>query len=139
MTAEFPYRPEPAPGGHTVYRPVAKVVFHGPNGRSVTQLLYVDSGADHTLLPYRLGKYLGLDQFGSEVQEIHGMNGSVGVIYACIDTELASLRFPVKVAWAQLEEVPPLLGRTDVFDHFDITFQQSRHLVLFNPAHKNKS
>ena len=74
-----------------------------------------------------------LDQLGGEVQEIHGINGSVGIIYAVMDTELAGLRFPVNVAWAQLEEVPPLLGRAGVFDHFDITFQQARHVVLFRP------
>ena len=64
MATEFPYRPERAPEGQTVYRPVAKAIFHGPGGHSVAQLLYIDSGADHTVLPYRLGKYLGLDQFG---------------------------------------------------------------------------
>ena len=133
MTTEFPYRAEAAPGGQTIFRPVAKAAFHGLNGRVVTQLLYIDSGADHTLLPYRLGKYLGLDQLGGEVQEIHGINGSVGIIYAVMETELAGLRFPVNVAWAQLEEVPPLLGRAGVFDHFDITFQQTRRLVLFRP------
>ena len=133
MAVEFPYRPEPTPGGKTIYRPVAKVNVFGANGRSLTPLLYIDSGADHTLLPYRLGKYLGLDQTRGEVREIHGINGAVGVIYAPIDMELAGLRFTVRVAWAQLEEVPCLLGRTDVVDRFEITFQQARRVVVFQP------
>ena len=87
MATEFPYRPEHAPGGQIIYRPVAKATFHGPTGKAVTQLLYIDSGADHTLLPYRLGKYLQLDHAGGEVHEIHGINGAVGVIYAAMDIQ----------------------------------------------------
>lgn len=133
MVVEFPYRPEQAPGGQVIYRPVAKAVFYGPGGRSVTQLLYIDSGADHTVLPYRLGKYLGLAQLGGDVREIHGISGAVGVIYTTMQLELAGARFNAQVAWAQLEEVPPLLGRTDVFDRFEITFKQASKMVVFQP------
>jgi len=134
MIVEFPYRPERAPGDQVIYRPVAKVIFYGPSGRAVTQLLYIDSGADHTVLPYRLGRYLGLDQLGGEVREIHGISGAVGVIYAAIDIELAGKRFTAQIAWAQLEEVPPLLGRTDIFDQFEITFRQADKVVVFQPV-----
>ena len=133
MAVEFPYRPEPAPGGRIIHRPVAKAVLYGPNGRTVTQLFYVDSGADHTLLSYRLGKHLGLDQPGGDVHEIHGINGAVGVISTRMDMELAGVRFTAQIAWAQLEEVPCLLGRTDVFDRFDILFQQARKVIVFQP------
>ncbi|MBI3320046.1 MAG: hypothetical protein HYZ89_05620 [Candidatus Omnitrophica bacterium] len=121
-----------------IYRPVAKVVFHGLEGRAVTQLLYVDSGADHTVLPYRLGKYLRLNQMGGEVREIHGISGAVGVIYVRLEIELAGARFTAPIAWAQLEEIPPLLGRTDVFDRFEITFKQASKVVLFQPL-KNRA
>jgi hypothetical protein len=134
MAVEFPYRAEPAPDGHMIYRPIAKVTFHGPSQRPLTHLLYVDSGADHTVLPYRVGKYLALDQLGGDVHEIHGISGAVGVIYARIELELAGVRFQAQIAWAQLEEIPPLLGRTDVFDRFDITFQQGRKVVVFQPV-----
>ena len=135
---EFPYRAEPAPGNQIIYRPVVKVTFHGPKGQTVAQLLYIDSGADHTVLPYRVGKYLGLDQLVADVHEIHGISGAVGVIYARMELELAGVRFHAQVAWAQLEEVPPLLGRTDVFDHFDITFHQARKVVVFRPVTEGK-
>lgn len=133
MVTEFPYRPERAPGGQIIHRPVAKAVLHGLGDRRVTQLLYVDLGADHTVLPYRLGKYLGLDQAGGDVHEIHGISGAVGVIYVVLEIELAGVRFNTHVAWAQLEELPPLLGRTDVFDRFEITFKQSQKIVVFRP------
>lgn len=133
MLFEFSYRPEPAPGGQTIHRPVAKAVLYGPNARTLAQLLYIDSGADHTLLPYRIGKYLGLEQQAREISEIHGINGSVGVIYVSLEMELAGIRFSAPVAWAQLEEVPVLLGRSGVFDQFEIAFQQARRLVTFQP------
>jgi hypothetical protein len=40
-------------------------------------------------------------------------------------------RFQATLAWAQMEHVPLLLGRIDVFDHFRITFHQNKHIVRF--------
>lgn len=91
-------------------------------------------GADHTLIPYRVGRFLGLSGVDGEVHEIHGISGAVGVIYCDVELEIASLQFPARVAWAQLEEVPLLLGRTDVFDRFEITFKQSERIVVFRSA-----
>ena len=40
-------------------------------------------------------------------------------------------RFDCTIAWAQIERVPFLLGREDVFEHFDITFQQRKKKTTF--------
>jgi len=57
----------------------------------------------------------------------------VGVIYCVVELTIAGLTFPARIAWAQLEEVPLLLGRTDVFDRFEITFRQPERVVIFEP------
>jgi len=41
---------------------------------------------------------------------------------------------PILVAWALIEEVPPLLGRADVFDYFKITFLQKERKIIFEEA-----
>jgi len=108
---------------------VAEAVLIGPGGKDVREYLYVDSGADHTLIPFHLGRYLGLS--GGEVHEVRGISGIVGVVYATMKIDLAGFIFPTRVAWAQIEAVPLLLGRADVFDRFEITFIQSRLTVVF--------
>ncbi len=133
MEIRFPYRPEIGIGGRPIFRPVAEALFRGSGGAEVYQYLYVDSGADHTLIPYRVGRLLGLSAAEADIHEIHGITGAVGVIYCTVEMEIGGIRFPAQIAWAQLEEVPLLLGRTDVFDHFEITFKQSERVVVFKP------
>jgi hypothetical protein len=41
------------------------------------------------------------------------------------------VEFDCTVAWAQIERVPFLLGRQDVFEHFDITFRQKNKKTVF--------
>lgn len=134
MESSFPYMPCTGLGGKTIYRPVAEAVLRGPAGKELRQYLYIDSGADHTLIPYRVGRLLGLSTAGADVRQIYGISGAVGVIYCTAELTIAGLTFPACVAWAQLEEVPLLLGRTDVFDRFEITFRQPERVVLFKPV-----
>ena len=43
-----------------------------------------------------------------------------------------------QIAWAHIEDVPPLLGRKGVFDNFNITFKQKQREVEF-VYHENNS
>jgi len=131
VSIEFRYRQERGTGGALIARPVAQATLRGPSGRDMVQFLYIDSGADFTVIPYRIGQYLGLSAQGQAVHEVQGINGAVGVIYAQLHMTIGSVSLPVKVAWAQLEHVPLLLGRKDVFDRFEITFRQRDGVVEF--------
>ena len=51
---------------------------------------------------------------------------------------IGELTIPTRIAWAQLETVPLLLGRADVFDAFEITFKQREGRILFNEVEKEK-
>ncbi len=53
MGVEFRYRTERGAQGQTIQRPVAKVTLTGPNGRSVVEYMYIDSGAYVTVIAYR--------------------------------------------------------------------------------------
>jgi len=128
----FPYRLEQSDISGPIYRPVAKVSLHGFNGKSIVQYMYVDSGADHTLIPYSVGLYLGFGSQGRTVFEVQGVNGALAVIYQEIPMSIGKKRFTASLAWAQMEHVPLLLGRVDVFDHFKVTFNQKRHIVIFH-------
>ncbi|MDI6736804.1 MAG: hypothetical protein QME42_11555 [bacterium] len=130
MKISFDYRKEKSKILGIIYRPVAEVGFYGTNGRLIYEYMYIDSGADFTLIPYKVGKFLGLKE--GEVEEIAGVNGMVGVIFNEISLVIGKYKFPTLIAWAQIEHVPFLLGRRDVFSIFDITFQERNKKVIFD-------
>lgn len=131
MSIEFPYRQEPSSREGYIYRPVAKVILEGTNGREVVDYFYIDSGADYTLIPYKLGHFLGLKAEGSEVYEVQGISGVIGVIFSKIEMKIGEYNFEAKVGWAQIEHVPLLLGRADIFDKFEVIFRQPDRKVIF--------
>ncbi|HHT9126195.1 MAG TPA: hypothetical protein ACFYD6_10310 [Candidatus Brocadiia bacterium] len=69
---EFDYRQERLRTGEVIFRPVAKVYLLRAGSEWIAEYFYVDSGADYTLIPYRMGRFLGLDRIASEVKEIGG-------------------------------------------------------------------
>lgn len=121
---EFDYRQERLHTGETIFRPVAKVYLLKSGNEWIAEYFYVDSGADYTLIPYRMGRFLGLERIASEVKEIGGVGGVIGARFAVVPMKMDEYRFDCTIAWAQIERVPFLLGREDIFEHFDITFQQ---------------
>jgi hypothetical protein len=128
---EFDYRQERLHTGETIFRPVAKVYLLKSGNEWIAEYFYVDSGADYTLIPYRMGRFLGLERIASEVKEIGGVGGVIGARFAVVPMKMEEYRFDCTIAWAQIERVPFLLGREDIFEHFDITFQQRNKKTIF--------
>lgn len=83
------------------------------------------------MIPYRMGRFLGLERIASEVKEIGGVGGVIGARFAVVPMKMEEYRFDCTIAWAQIERVAFLLGREDIFEHFDITFQQRNKKNIF--------
>ncbi|MBC8183533.1 hypothetical protein H8E88_20765 [candidate division KSB1 bacterium] len=128
---EFSYRKEKLKTGEIIYRPVAKIYLFREENEWIAEYFYVDSGADYTLIPYRMGRFLGFEQLAHEVKEIGGIGGVIGVKFLKIPIKIDNFQFDCTIAWAQIERVPLLLGRKDVFDNFDIIFQQRDLKTIF--------
>lgn len=128
----FKYRAERGEFDEVVYRPVATVEFLSQNGEWIRAHPYIDSGADVTLLPLSLGRLLGLEIKGEGLRELRGVSGhGVPVIFHSLRIKIGPFDFEARVAWALIEEVPPLLGRAGVFDYFDVTFKQRDGEIAF--------
>lgn len=129
----FRYKIEPLGRGKgTIKRPVADVSLRTTAGDWIEFHPYIDSGADVTMIPFSLGKLIGFRLETSPVEQIGGICGSVPVVFANdVMMKLGEDKFPVRLAWALTEEVPPLLGRTDIFDRFHVTFRQREGIILF--------
>ncbi len=129
---EFDYLEEDSRLFGKIFRPVASVQFIDQKGERLFAYMYIDSGADITLIPRELGETLGFKIADDEIIEIGGLgDAKVPVIIRTVTMLLGEKEITCRVAWALVEEVPPLLGRTDLFDLFKITFDQKNKKIIF--------
>ncbi|HLB60426.1 MAG TPA: hypothetical protein VJL83_02380 [Patescibacteria group bacterium] len=128
----FKYKQEPLGNGQSIARPVADVYLKTKNNSWIEFHPYIDSGADITMIPLSLGRLIGLHLDESKVVQIGGIRGSVPVIYDKSTIKIGSEIFQARISWSLIEDVPPLLGRTDVFDRFDVTFKQRERQILLS-------
>jgi len=118
----FKYTPEPTKGG-TIYRPKARVQLQSIDKEWHAFWVYVDSGADLSLFTRADAALLGLNLREGEYRPIMGIGGVLIPAYIhCVDLKIEDSVLLVKTAFADSDEVPRLLGRTDVFDHFRVIF-----------------
>jgi len=130
MRIEFPYVKERSSIFGVVSRPVAKVVLED----EFPQWMYVDSGADITLIPLSVGRLIGLQRMKRDrLERITGVGGSsIPIVVKPASMRLGSVQFRARVAWSQVEEVPLLLGRMDVFRRFDVSFRDKAGVTIFS-------
>lgn len=128
----FPYRREYSTLIGEIHRPITTVYLQARNKRWIGFTLYVDSGADITLLPKSACKGLGYSLKAGEPGYVGGITrGRIKVYIHEISMKLGEEVFKAKVAFAQTENVPPLLGRTDVFDHFKVCYDNEQKETIF--------
>ena len=127
---EFSYRKEYSPVLGEIYRPSAEVILKH-NDKIVLFYPYIDSGADITLIPRSLGEMLGL-KFDDNIIELGGLgDNKVPVLIKKIEIKIGRYIIPIHVAWALIEEIPPLLGRKDLFTFFLISFDEENKVIQF--------
>lgn len=115
-----------------VLRPVADVILECGEFR-VEIPMYIDSGADISMVPLRFGKALGFEQEKNEIiREIKGIScARVPYLVKEVIFILNGTKLKAKIAWALVEEVPMLMGRMDIFDKFRIIFDEKRGWIDF--------
>ncbi len=115
-----------------ILRPIADVILERGEFR-VEIPMYIDSGADISMIPYRFGKALGFKQEEEDnIQEVKGISGG-GIPYSIkeITLILNGRKLKARIAWALVEEVPMLMGRMDIFDKFRIIFDEKKGWIDF--------
>lgn len=130
MRIEFPYLRERSSIFGIVSRPVAKVVLED----QFPQWMYVDSGADIGLIPLSVGRLIGLRRAKKDrLERIFGVGqSSVPILVKRTKINIGSVGFRARMAWSQVEDVPILLGRLDVFRRFDVTFKDRAGVTVFS-------
>ncbi len=135
MGIEFQYRKMESLIVGTIKRPVADILVRSEDGEWIEFHPFIDSGADITLLPYSFGIMLGLSKELKNIKELKGVRGiGLPVIITHVKMRIGEIELEPRVAWALIEEVPPLLGRLDIFDRFEIIFKEREGKIIFEPV-----
>lgn len=132
MRAVFDFKKEESGIFGKIARPVARLFLIGENKNEIPEIFYIDSGADITLIPRSLGELLGFTvKDSSEIQEIKGI-GERGVPFVLkkLKIKFDNTIVETRIAWSLIEEVPPLLGRLDIFQLFNIIFQKEKKTIF---------
>lgn len=95
--------------------------------------MYIDSGADISMIPLRFGRALGFKQKEEDIiYEVKGISGvAIPYILKEVVLILNGERLKVRVAWALVEQVPMLMGRMDIFNKFRIVFDEKEEWIDF--------
>lgn len=112
------------------YLPIAEVDIRFAR-RSVRIEMTVDSGADLVMIPRYVGHDLGMILRKSPVRNLAGIGGGVPYVLKRVRLGIGSIGLSARIAWAQRDDVPALLGRMDVFDRLHITFDGKRRELIF--------
>ncbi len=127
----FKYSLEPL-GSGTINRPKATVFLCAKTEEWHTFRVYVDSGADISLFRRTDAELLGLGFTQGEYRPIIGVGRTLIPAYVhTIKMKIGDTSLDAKVAFADSDEVPRLLGRIDVFKNFKITFCEKDLEVIF--------
>ena len=94
--------------------------------------LLADTGADVSILPRRLGILLVKDVQKGRPVPIRGVapGAEISVFFHRVRFRFAGKEFPVLVAIADSDDVPPILGRVQGLDRFNAAFRKGRQLKL---------
>jgi hypothetical protein len=127
----FSYRREFSHVLGEILRPLASVQVRAVRGHWFPALMYVDSGADITLVPSDFGKILGMDLTKNR-SSLAGVAGApLRVSLQSTEVKIGSAIEKAKIAVAARNDVPYLLGREGLFKAFKITFEEYRGLTSF--------
>jgi hypothetical protein len=127
----FKYTPEPTKTG-IIYRPTARILLQSTKNEWYAFRVYIDSGADMSLFTRADAKLLGLDLYKGEYRPIIGVGRTLIPAYTHrIKMKLEETTLNVNTSFADSDEVPRLLGRTDIFKNFKITFNEQNLETIF--------
>ena len=129
----FKYKKEKSASQGTIYRPVAEVVIEN-NKIKIEAGMYIDSGADISMVPLSIGRALGFSETTDKIFEMKGIAGeAVPYMIKTVNLVFPGYKFKARIGWALIEEIPILLGRLDVFPRFKVIFDESAKTVTFVP------
>jgi hypothetical protein len=119
-----------------VYRPEAKVRFSGTRGETYLRVL-LDTGADHTVLPFSIAADIGAELFEDEADAAKGVRGhEITIIHGKVEVELLdgdeSCRWSAVIGFAKFSSAADecsIFGHAGCLEYFFATFDGQSQVV----------
>ena len=117
------------------WTPTYPVKFILDDGSHFELDMLVDSGADITFIPKTIGEQIGLIRAPHETTfTAYGVGSELSYLVREMPIKIDETELTIRILWGQDDGVADvLLGRLDVFDHFDVLFSQKNRQVKFIP------
>ena len=115
--------------------PLVMVAIQGPKDWAGI-LAYVDSGASYSILSTKVAEEMGLAYEDGQLQYVTVGDGSAIPLYLPrLPIRIGSYEFTATIGFSPRLGIGfNLLGRQDIFGHFDVTFSDTRGVVVFQPV-----
>lgn len=122
----FPYETKTSPIFKSIKRPVAEVSFWSAGRkRWLKYTLIVDTGADYTVFPLKVAQDLKINA-EKECKKFltRGVGGSekVFIYKKGLRMKLGDYETKIPVGFLERNDLPPLLGRQECLDIFEVLF-----------------
>lgn len=129
---DFTWRDELSESFGKVKRPVAEIFIKDKKGiwRAIT--MYIDSGADATVLSRSFGELFGHDVKSGRRIKMKGFGEEEIIAYIhSMQLKIGEYEIEAKVVVAENDKVPNVLGRKDIFNVFEIQFKNLKECTRF--------
>ena len=92
-----------------------------------------DTGADYMMLPKYMATVLGIDLKSLKKSQARGINKTKVTIWeGTIPVAFCGLTFDVHVSFTNNNKTPLLLGKQDIFDRFNILFDNDHQEIIIS-------
>jgi len=127
----FPYKKEPSTLFGHIYRPVVEIYLKTTENQWLKVSAYADSGADITIFPKSICEILGLRLHEGQESTIKGVGGEeIKIFIHKITMRINEEELDIRVGFAEREDIPYLIGRTDILTHFSILFKNDKVVFI---------
>ena len=95
-------------------------------------LFLLDTGADFTMLPKHIAEWLDIDLTTLPQERSCGIEGGKGVaVWAGkIQVKICQYELEIRCLFSDNEACPYILGRADLFAHFNILFNNTKGKII---------
>ena len=113
-----------------VSKPTVRIELTSEVERLVVDSI-LDSGADITILPLRIGQLLGLRSENGRILEFADVNGDLFLLrLRRVGLRIGNSKIvSVRIGWSLSNDVEVILGRLDVFKHFSFEFNHDKQEI----------
>lgn len=126
LPARFPYTPSLGQLGMPVLMPLMPALLVRGSA-SVKATLLVDSGSMINVLPFSIGKKLGVPWNALAIPISLGGISKAPAKAMLVDLVIGPfIAVQMAFGWAKTDDVPLLLGQVNFFEQFDVCFHRSQ-------------